>query len=205
MANDNDRRLWDMTIQSGKVLNVCKGLAQTSPTECRAQADSNEALHDLTLLVLVNRGKRSFENALKSWDRHNLFHLVSKTIVFFQNLGIGTNIEEDPRVKILLQNKNIVGFGQRSLEEHGIKVIGSTGQVGIAKAYHTLVKAAETEHVMFVEEDFSLEHAINVEDELACSIDMLRQGIVDLIKLRHRQVPEYHFARAIGGLEMRNS
>ena len=105
MANDNDRRLWDMTVQSGKVLNVCKGLAQTSPTECRAQADSNEALYDLTLLVLVNRGKRSFENALKSWDRHNLFHLVSKTIVFFQNLGIGTNIEEDPRVKILLQKK----------------------------------------------------------------------------------------------------
>ena len=88
-ANDNERRLWDMTVQSGKVLNVCKGLAQTSPTECRAQADSNEALHDLTLLVLVNRGKRSFENALKSWDKHNLFHMVSKTIVFFQNLGIG--------------------------------------------------------------------------------------------------------------------
>ena len=123
MANDNDRRLWDMAVQSGKVLNVCKGLAQTSPTECRAQADSNEALHDLTLLVLVNRGKRSFENALKSWDRHNLFHLVSKTIVF-PKPWYRTNIEEDQGSKSYFTKKALLDLA-RSLEEQGINVIGS--------------------------------------------------------------------------------
>ena len=90
-----------------------QSLAQTSPTECRAQADSNEALHDLKLLVLVNRGKRSFENALKSWDRHNLFHLVSKQ--YFPKPGIGTNIE---RIKGQnLTSKKTLADLAKSLEE----------------------------------------------------------------------------------------
>ena len=57
---------------------------------------------------------------------------------------------------------------------------------------------------MFVEEDFTLEHAINVKDELACSIDMLlpRHKTLSSLDIDKCGVP---FARAIGGLEMRNS
>ena len=82
---------------------------------------------------------------------------------------------------------------KRDIAKQRITVIGSNEQVGIAKAILSLVTHAKTKHVLFLEEDFTLEFAQDTYNELLESLDLLRSNQVDLVKLRHRQAPGVPF------------
>ena len=85
----------------------------------------------------------------------------------FQYFNNTLNLEDDPRVQVLLGTKSFLEGKnlnkKRNLSAQRIKVIGSDDQVGIAKAFLSLVKYAKTEHVLFLEEDFTLENSKNTD------------------------------------------
>ncbi len=202
----NEKEIWDQTIMSGKLFYNCMnhntvnysiGRRTIRPSNILIEEDFSKPFDDLTLLILVNRGGKAFQNALNSWDEHHLFRFVSETIIFFQYFNNTLNLEDDPRVQVLLGTKSFLEGRnlnkKRNLSAQRIKVIGSDDQVGIAKAFLSLVKYAKTEHVLFLEEDFTLENSKNTRSEIWKSLLLLRTNKVDLIKLRHRKSPGIPF------------
>ena len=92
------------------------------------------------MLVLVNRGGRSFYEAVNSWMKSGLLELAQECIIFLQESS--GDPRDDPRLAFLADLP------------HAFRYIGESTQIGIGPAMMTLLRAASSELVLFVEEDF---------------------------------------------------
>ena len=172
--------LWRAASLSGALFS-CQGHPPRHRRPAPAQAH-------LALLVLVNRGKTAFRNALGTWRRAGLFDAAQEIVFYFQNFKNGT---ADRRYTALAPE-----LRDGSPHKHKIKVLGSPSQAGISSALLRMVTAvgggAGPPVMLFLEEDFAIEEKVppgGLRAALKSSIDMLTAGTVDNVRLRHRSRP----------------
>ena len=158
--------------------------------------------HHLALLILVNRGKSAFLNALGTWRRSGLLHLANEIVFYFQNFKTGSS---DPRYIALEPD-----LCDQSPLKNKIKILGSPSQSGISSAMLKMVNVVSEDHakssvMLFLEEDFAVEEEIasgglsRLREILDPSIALLNSGAVHNVRLRHRKIRGYHSALKMCG------
>lgn len=120
---------------------------------------------DITIAVLSWRQPRTLRHSLESYKRQGLLDMVQEKVIFFNECT-----SEDRRIAA----------------RYGFKVLGSKRNIGIAKAFQELVKAASCRYFLFLENDFMLvENEGICEKELLAAIAALDDGI-SCVRLRHQ-------------------
>jgi hypothetical protein len=123
-------------------------------------------MYDFTLAVLSWNAHRTLKNTLESYKVWGLDVLANERIIYFQEFS-----QEDRDIA----------------RKYGYKAIGSPDNVGIAKAYDTLVNTSTKPFFLFLENDWILLE--NPHDIINDSIAMLDNRYVHVVRMRHRQNP----------------
>lgn len=141
----------------------------------RVQAGSKDK--KLSLVTLVYKETDSFNNSLISWKKNGLFDLVDEAIVY-----INARVEGDPIDTLA--------------KEYGLKIIGSSENIGIGKAVTKLVLQAKNNLVMFLEKDWEvIEPKEVIRKQLDITKDLILSNVngsrADAVKLRSRRKAGY--------------
>lgn len=121
--------------------------------------------HNLTLAILSWRQPRTLKHSLESYKRQGLLDLAHEKLVFFNEC---------------------TGEDRRIAEKYGFRVLESKRNIGIAKPFQKLVRAATGNYFLFLENDFMLvEDREACEQELKAAMAVLEKGI-SCVRLRHQ-------------------
>jgi hypothetical protein len=115
--------------------------------------------------------------AILSWGAHET--LVNTLESYRQSL----DLVDDERV-IFFQE--ITDKDKGIAREYGYEYIGSRTNVGIAAAYKELLACTGGDLFLFLENDWEM---IEDNNRIYHAADLLRQGTLDLVRLRHRRNP----------------
>ena len=146
------------------------------PPPMAAVEDTADVKSSLTLLVLVNRGRKALSFSLSSWKRAGLLDFVSERVAFVQKFDHGT--PGDKRVALL--------------REYGFKVVGRPTQQGIAQGLSLGVRASSSASILFLEEDFAVPHSITPQDirrNMRQALGLLRGRVAEVVRLRSTRFP----------------
>ena len=162
--------------------------AQCSPRAPRAECTAT--LPSVSVCVLVHRGGDAFAKAAASWHESGLLRGASETLVFLQEWPLDLD-DEMARVRHTdVADARI----SRLPEAYGMNVIGSREQLGISGALERLVRAARSDIILFLEEDFgAYSDAEMAAERLQAAVRAVACGDVDVVKLRHRKRPGLPF------------
>lgn len=117
-----------------------------------------------------NSNNSSLPNTLFSYLRNGFFDITDDITIFFQELK-----DEDKKLA----------------DYFGIKYIGSDNNVGIAKAFHSLVDNAKYENFLILEHDWYLQESYKTTyNRIKSSINLLNDGY-DCIKMRSMSRPGF--------------
>lgn len=137
--------------------------------------------HDLTLAVISWRQPRTLKNSLESYQRQGLLELADDKLIFLNECTA-----EDRRIA----------------QKFGFTILDSKRNIGIAKAFQSLVKQATGRYFLFLENDFMLvEDRETCEQELIGAEEALESGI-SCVRLRHQHHygdPNYWLLKAWSG------
>jgi hypothetical protein len=124
----------------------------------------------ISIVILSWKANKTLRNTLNSYKKKGLLDLTDDTTVFFQEIS-----QED--IDICL--------------EFGIRSIGDSTNIGIGKAFEELFKQAKYDIVLGLENDWVID--IPIQEEVYCitesSINILKDGTADFVRLRHNKVP----------------
>lgn len=134
----------------------------------------------MTIAILSWAAHETLSNTLKSYKKYGLDQLDDDRVIFFQEYS-----KEDRAIA----------------KEYGWESIGSPENIGIAEAYKLLVAFASGDLFLFLENDWELIE--RPEYVIWNASDMLRNGVIDVAKLRHRTNPgEPLWSRQFKGREL---
>ncbi len=121
--------------------------------------------HDLTLAMLSWRQPRTLKHSLESYQRQGLLDMAKEKLIFFNEC---------------------TGEDRRIAEKYGFTVLQAKRNIGIAKPFQELIKAASGRYFLFLENDFML-----VEDEATCEQELQAamaavETDIACVRLRHQ-------------------
>jgi hypothetical protein len=125
-------------------------------------------LKEITLGILAWKSPKTLANTLESYKKNGLLSLVHP-VIYFQ--------ERTPELDALAAS-------------YGIEPIGTEENVGILRAFMSLIEHAKTKYFMFAECDFELVNdKKRTETILKECIRLMTENGVDLVRLRDRKNP----------------
>ena len=119
-----------------------------------------------------------------SWKRHDIFN---QTLLSHKTNGLYDCILPENRL-IFFQEINEIDVALANKYE--CNYIGSKENVGILNAFIALVENCKTDYFIFCENDWLLiEKKNDITNVLLDCIELISNGIANVIKLRHRTIP----------------
>jgi len=119
-----------------------------------------------------------------SWKRHDVFN---QTLSSHKSNGLFDCILPKNRL-IYFQEINEIDIALAN--KYGCNYIGSKENVGILNAFVALVENCKTDYFIFCENDWLLIEKKNVTfNVLQDCIDLIKNNVANIIKLRHRTIP----------------
>jgi hypothetical protein len=158
-------------------------------------ATAAAALLPITVCVLVHRGAKSLEVAAASWMANGLLGMVAERVIFVQELDYeyaadDTFATATPRVAADEQNPKFQRLRRVFDPRTNVTVIPSPNQVHITGGMAALVENAESEFVLFLEEDWKLlESPDVVRRQLEEGVQLIQSKTIDVLRMRHRANP----------------
>ena len=121
---------------------------------------------DISLLILSWKGHQTLINTLESYKNNGLLDVAREKIIYFQEIS-----EEDKKIAL----------------KYGCTYIGDSRNTGIGTGLYELAKAATSEYILFLENDWELIcNKVDTEKRLTAGISLLSDRNVNVIRYRHR-------------------
>lgn len=119
----------------------------------------------MTIAILSWGAHRTLLNTLRSYRALGIDQLDKEKIIWFQEID--------------QSDRDIA-------KKYGYEAVGTSKNIGIANAYRELVNMASGDLFLFLENDWA---ALEGPQELYTAAELLRNGVVDVVRFRHRTIP----------------
>eukprot|EP00924_Labyrinthula_sp_SR-Ha-C_P004121 augustus_masked-scaffold_3-processed-gene-14.7-mRNA-1 protein AED:1.00 eAED:1.00 QI:0/-1/0/0/-1/1/1/0/261 len=154
--------------------------------DCDFMGDTSEVT--MTLMILVHRGKASFQNTYNSLKHSGILDRASEIFVFIQEVKFRKNRDVEIR---RFEPGEIEDERLTNISFEKMSLFASSENVGIAPAFEVLVEFATSDLVLFVEEDFYIDNEV-IEtslERISEAVELVSGLDADVVKLRSRNAP----------------